>query len=156
MNRNARARGNLFFVDADIFKTNRIALAASWTDTTAGFGDHAVTIYNPFALTAAEALFRRPVAFGAIDSAGNVLDDKVFDVRLDIKLFGKNPISVRWFSEVMWLVSVDLATPSPLAIVASNWQINSPWISFRQQVSEAWWDQAAICRYRRQLPVSKR
>jgi len=96
MNRNP-ARGNLFFVDADIFKTNRIALAASWTDTTAGFGDHAVTIYNPFALTAAEALFRRPVAFGAIDSARNVLDDKVFDVRLDIKLFGKNPISVRWF-----------------------------------------------------------
>jgi hypothetical protein len=93
----ARARGNLLFVDADIFKTNRIALAASWTDTTAGFGDHAVTIYNPFALTAAEALFRRPVAFGAIDSAGNALDDKVFDVRLDIKLFGENPISVRWF-----------------------------------------------------------
>jgi hypothetical protein len=93
----ARARGNLLFVDADIFKTNRIALAASWTDTTAGFGDHAVTIYNPFALTEAEALFRRPIAFGAIDSAGNALDDKVFDVRLDIKLFGKNPISVRWF-----------------------------------------------------------
>jgi hypothetical protein len=96
MNR-ARARGNLFFVDADIFKTNRIALAASWTGTTRGFAPHVVTIYNPFALTAAEALFRRPVAFGAIDSAGNALDDKVFDVRLDLKLFGKNPISVRWF-----------------------------------------------------------
>jgi hypothetical protein len=93
----APARGNLFFVDADIFKTNRIALAASWTDTTGGFAGHVVTIYNPFALTAAEALFRRPVALGAIDSAGNVLDDKVFDVRLDIKLFGENPISVRWF-----------------------------------------------------------
>jgi hypothetical protein len=92
-----RARGNLFFVDADIFKTNRIALAASWTDTTGDFAGHVVTIYNPFALTAAEALFRRPVAFGAIDSAGNALDDKVFDVRLDLKLFGKNPISVRWF-----------------------------------------------------------
>jgi hypothetical protein len=91
------ARGNLFFVDADIFKTSRIALAASWTDTTGGFAGHAVAIYNPFALTAAEALFRRPVAIGAIDSAGNALDDKVFDVRLDIKLFGENPISVRWF-----------------------------------------------------------
>jgi hypothetical protein len=96
MDRN-RARGNLFFVDADIFKTNRITLAASWTDTTGDFAPHAVAIYNPFALTAAEALFRRPVAVGALDSAGNVLGDKVFDVRLDIKLFGENPISVRWF-----------------------------------------------------------
>jgi hypothetical protein len=89
------ARGNLFFVDADIFKTNRIALAASWTDTTGGFAGHAVAIYNPFALTAAEALFRRPVAFGA---GGGALVDKVFDVRLDLKLFGENPLYFRWFS----------------------------------------------------------
>jgi hypothetical protein len=91
----APARGNLFFVDADIFKTNRIALAASWTDTTGGFRGHAVAIYNPFALTAAEALFRRPVAFGA---GGGALVDKVFDVRLDLKLFGENPLYFRWFS----------------------------------------------------------
>jgi hypothetical protein len=91
----APARGNLFFVDADIFKTNRIALAASWTDTTGGFRGHAVAIYNPFALTAAEALFRRPVAFGA---GGGALVDKVFDVRLDLKLFGENPLYFRLFS----------------------------------------------------------
>jgi hypothetical protein len=94
----ARARGNLYLVDADIFKTSRITLAASWTDRTGGFAPHAVAIYNPFALTAAEALFRRPVAFGAINNAGNVLLDKVFDVRLDLKLFGENPLFFRWFS----------------------------------------------------------
>ncbi len=96
----ARARGNLYSIDADIFKTNRITLAASWTDTTNDFAGHSVAIYNPFFLTPAELLFRRPVAFGAPDlvTAGNVLSDKVFDVRLDLKIFGDNPISFRWFS----------------------------------------------------------
>ncbi len=92
------ARGNLYFVDADIFKTSRITLAVSWTDITGGFAGHAATIYNPFAVTAAEALFRRPVAFGAINNNTRVLSDKVLDVRLDLRLFGKEPISFRLFS----------------------------------------------------------
>ena len=96
MNR-ASARGNLYFVDADIFKTSRITLAASWTDITGRFDRHAATIYNPFAITRAEFLFRRPVAFGAINNAASVLSDKVLDVRLDLRLFGKEPISFRLF-----------------------------------------------------------
>jgi len=91
-------RGNLYFVGADVFKTDRITLVASWTDTTSGFSLHSVAIYNPFFLTPAEALFRRPVAFGAVDNDGNVLLDKVFDVRLDIKLFGERPLFVHWFN----------------------------------------------------------
>jgi hypothetical protein len=61
------------------------------------FAGHAVTVYNPFFITTTERLFLRPVAFGAIAGA-SVLADKVIDLKADLKIFGKSPISLRWFT----------------------------------------------------------
>jgi hypothetical protein len=92
-----RSRGNAFHIEADILKTDRIDLVASYTDTSSDFAGHAVTVYNPFFITTTERLFLRPVAFGAV--AGNsVLADKVIDLKADLKIFGKSPISLRWFT----------------------------------------------------------
>ncbi|MDT7894466.1 MAG: hypothetical protein RRA51_09105, partial [Armatimonadota bacterium] len=95
---NNRARGNLYHIEADILKTDRIDLVASYTDTSSNFAGHAVAVYNPFFITTTERLFLRPVALGAIDRGGNTLADKVIDVRLGVKIFGKSPISLRWFT----------------------------------------------------------
>ncbi len=94
---NNKARGNLYSVWADILKSDRLDIVASYTDTTSNFAGHAVTIYNPFYITTAELLFLRPVAFGAT-AGGLTLADKVFDVRADLKVFGKTPVSLRWFT----------------------------------------------------------
>jgi hypothetical protein len=102
---NNRARGNLYHIEADILKTDRIDLVASYTDVSINLADpsksfapHLVAVYNPFFITTTERLFLRPVALGAIDHGGNTLADKVIDVRLGVKIFGKNPISLRWFT----------------------------------------------------------
>jgi hypothetical protein len=94
----ARSRGNAFYIEADILKTDRIDLVASYTDTSSDFARHRVTVYNPFFITTTERLFLRPVALGAIDGGNNTLADKVIDVRLGVKIFGKSPISLRWFT----------------------------------------------------------
>jgi hypothetical protein len=92
-----RSRGNAFYIEADILKTDRIDLVASYTDTSSDFAGHAVTVYNPFFITTTERLFLRPVAFGAV--VGNsVLADKVIDLKADLKIFGKSPISLRLFT----------------------------------------------------------
>jgi hypothetical protein len=93
----ARSRGNAFYIEADILKTDRIDLVASYTDTSSDFAGHAVTVYNPFFITTTERLFLRPVAFGAIAGA-SVLTDKVIDLKADLKIFGKSPISLRLFT----------------------------------------------------------
>jgi hypothetical protein len=100
-----RSRGNAFYIEADILKTDRIDLVASYADVSINLADpsksfapHLVAVYNPFFITTTERLFLRPVALGAIDRGGNTLADKVIDVRLGVKIFGKNPISLRWFT----------------------------------------------------------
>jgi hypothetical protein len=92
-----RSRGNAFYIEADILKTDRIDLVASYTDTSSDFAGHAVTVYNPFFITTTERLFLRPVAFGAVAGA-SVLADKVIDLKANLKIFGKSPISLRWFT----------------------------------------------------------
>jgi hypothetical protein len=92
-----RSRGNAFYIETDILKTDRIDLVASYADTSSNFAGHAVAVYNPFFITTTERLFLRPVAIGAV--AGNsVLADKVIDLKADLKIFGKSPISLRWFT----------------------------------------------------------
>ncbi|MER3501799.1 MAG: hypothetical protein C4295_10105, partial [Candidatus Fervidibacterota bacterium] len=98
---NERARGNLFYVDADIFKSPRFNIAASYVDASKSFAPHIVTVYNPFFITKTEQLFLRPVAYDALVSGEKGKDfflaDKVFDIRADLKIFAENPISLRWF-----------------------------------------------------------
>ena len=94
---NNKARGNLYYIEADILKTDRIDLIASYTDASSNFAGHLVTVYNPFYITNTERLFLRPVAFGAVAGA-SVLADKVIDLKADLKIFGKRPISLRWFT----------------------------------------------------------
>ncbi|MFN3421855.1 MAG: hypothetical protein ACK40X_09055, partial [Armatimonadota bacterium] len=84
-------------IEADILKSDRLDVVASYTDTSSNFAGHAIAIYNPFFITTAERLFLRPVAFGAT-AGGLTLTDKVFDIRADLKVFGKTPISLRWFT----------------------------------------------------------
>jgi hypothetical protein len=95
--------GNLFHVEADILKTDRIDLTLSYTDASKGFSlqEKGPAIYNPFYITTTEQLFLRPVAFGAKvtrDNTSYLLRDNVIDIRADLKIFGKSPISVRWFT----------------------------------------------------------
>jgi hypothetical protein len=107
---NNRARGNLYHIEADILKTNRIDLILSYTDASYNYTDaskrfslqeEGPAIYNPFYITTTEQLFLRPVAFGAKVTWGNtsyLLRDNVIDIRADLKIFGKSPISLRWFT----------------------------------------------------------
>jgi hypothetical protein len=95
--------GNLFHVEADILKTNRINLTLSYTDASKHFSlqEEGPAVYNPFYITTTEQLFLRPVAFGAKVTRGNtsyLLHDNVIDIRADLKIFGKSPISLRWFT----------------------------------------------------------
>lgn len=92
---------NLLHFDVDVLKSDRLDIVASYTDTSRGFNLHALSITNPFFITETERLFLRPVAVGASVVVGNVLNvlvDKVVDVRADLKVFGKSPISIRWFT----------------------------------------------------------
>jgi hypothetical protein len=99
----SKTTGNLFHVEADILKTDRINLTLSYTDASKGFSlqKEGPAIYNPFFITTTEQLFLRPVAFGAnvtLDKTPYLLRDNVIDIRADLKIFGKNPISLRWFT----------------------------------------------------------
>ena len=90
-------------MEADILKTDRIDLTLSYTDASKGFSlqEKGPAIYNPFYITAAERLFLRPVAYGAKVKFGGqdyLLRDNVVDIRADLRIFGKNPISLRWFT----------------------------------------------------------
>ena len=98
-----KTTGNVFHVEADILKTDRIDLTLSYTDASKGFSlqEKGPAIYNPFFITTTEQLFLRPVAFGAnvkLDNTTYYLRDNVIDIRADLKIFGKNPISLRWFT----------------------------------------------------------
>jgi hypothetical protein len=100
---NQKTTGNLFHVEADILKTDRIDLTLSYTDASKGFSlqKEGPAIYNPFFITTTEQLFLRPVAFGAnvkLDNTPYYLRDNVIDIRADLKIFGKSPISLRWFT----------------------------------------------------------
>jgi hypothetical protein len=100
---NNKTTGNLFHVEADILKTDRIDLTLSYTDASKGFSlqEKGPAIYNPFFITTTEQLFLRPVAFGANVTWSNTtyyLRDNVIDIRADLKIFGKSPISLRWFT----------------------------------------------------------
>jgi hypothetical protein len=99
----SKTTGNLFHVEADILKTDRIDLTLSYTDASKGFSlqEKGPAIYNPFFITTTEQLFLRPVAFGANVTWSNTtyyLRDNVIDIRADLKIFGKSPISLRWFT----------------------------------------------------------
>ncbi|MDW8120882.1 MAG: hypothetical protein RMK62_01030 [Armatimonadota bacterium] len=87
---------SFLWVEADILKLSRIDVTAGFANRGAAFTPQRTSVLAPFFVTASDLLFRRPVAVGAVDG-GNVLADNVTEVKVNLRLFGGQPLSFRWF-----------------------------------------------------------